>query len=188
MGAVARQVLMRPPVALLVIAFSTLVRSLNASTSARLRRMPSGVLIAATATIIVCLALVILAETTPSTANIEALEPLAQRLSPRVLAEPVLPEAAIKNFRLGSHAYIGCSLSAAVLLAFRPEPPELVALAAVERCAEQASKLRELAIPIAGNGGSLHIMLEVDDLLREQARTIVIAIREEAEQQSRGAF
>ena len=75
-----------------------------------------------------------------------------------------------------------------LILALRPEIPELIAIAAIKRCTDQARELRELAIPIAGEGGSLHIMLEVDDLLREHVRTLVVTIREEAEQLSRGSF
>jgi hypothetical protein len=75
-----------------------------------------------------------------------------------------------------------------VLLASRPEIPELIANAAIKRCADRARELAQLAIPIAGEGGSPYIMLEVDDLLREHTRTLVVTIREEAEQLSRGTF
>jgi hypothetical protein len=91
-------------------------------------------------------------------------------------------EDPIKNFRLASHAYVECSLTTAAQLASQPEIPELIAIAALKRCAGEAEQSRERAIPIAGEGGSLAIMDEVNDLLREKARTIVVAIRDQAEQ------
>jgi len=184
MRAVARRILMRPLAVLVAQSFSSRIHAQIVSGRAH-QRMPFGVLVAATATTIVWLALVILAQTTPSTAHIDALQSSTQRPPPPAVADPFSPKA---DFQLASRAYIDCSLGAAVLLALRPEIPDLIANAAIKRCAHRARELRQLVIPIAGEGGSLYIMLEVDDLLREHARTLVVTIREEAEQLSRGSF
>jgi hypothetical protein len=134
---------------------------LVASGCARLRERPYGALVAATGSIFVfVVAIVMLLQTTSR----------------------ILTEDPVKNFRLASHAYVECSRSAAAQLASKPEIPELIAIAALKRCAGEAERSRELAVPIAGEVGSLHIMLEVNDLLRENARTIVVAIREQAGQ------
>jgi hypothetical protein len=55
---------------------------------------------------------------------------------------------------------------------------ELVAIAAIKQCADKGKHLRELAVPMVGESGSLHITLEVDDLIRGYVRSIVLAIRE----------
>jgi hypothetical protein len=116
-------------------------------------------LVTATATIIVCIAIMMPTEPTSN-----------QR-------------AAAISFRLASHTYIKCSLASAARLAFQFDIPELPATAAMRQCAEKGKQLRQLAIPLVGEGGSLHIMLEVDDLIRRHVRTIVVAIREGAEAQ-----
>jgi hypothetical protein len=78
MGAVARPIHMRLSAAS-VAATSSLFRAQIASRCAHLRRMPFGVLVTATAALIVSVALVILAQTTPSShrrhAITDALDP-----------------------------------------------------------------------------------------------------------------
>src|SRR5262249_42005561 len=144
-----------------VVSFPNLIRVLGASGCARLRQRPYGALVAATGAIIVFVVAIAMVLQT---------------------ASRILTEDPVKNFRVASHAYVECSRSAAAQLASKPEIPELIAIAALKQCAGEAERSRELAIPIAGEVGSLHIMLEVDDLLRENARTIVVAIREQAGQ------
>jgi hypothetical protein len=122
-------------------------------------------LVTMTTAVLVCVAIITPAQPNP----VHLHKPLAQRA------------AAIKSFRLATHPYIECSLATAARLAFQPEIPELVAIAAMRQCADKGSHLRELAIPIAGEGGSLAIIDGVNDLLREHARSIVVTIRERAD-------
>ena len=147
------------------------IRVLIASGCAYMRPRLYDALVTATAAIMVCVA--IMMPTKPMSNPVHFHKPLAQRA------------AAIKNFRLASHSYVECSLASAARLALQVEMPDLVAVAAMRQCAEKGKHLRELAILIAGEGGSLHIMFEVDDLLREHVKSIVLTIREEAERKRR---
>lgn len=166
MVTVAHRIDVVPRAASFAVSFPSPVRALIASCCAYLRPRRYEASITATATIIVFIATIVPMQLTSNTVHLY--KPLAQRA------------AAIKNLRLASHPYIECSLTSAARLAFQPEIPELVAIAAIRQCADQGKHLRELAIPIAGEGGALAIMDDVNDLLREHARSIVVTIREEA--------
>jgi hypothetical protein len=167
MVTVARYIDMVPRVALFAVSFPSPVSTLIASCRAYLRPMLYEASVTATAAIIACMAIMMPPQRASNTVNLH--KPLAQQAT------------AIKSFRLASHPYIECSLTSATRLAFQPEIPELVAIAAIRQCADRAKHLIELAIPIAGEGGSLAIMDDLNDLLREHARSIVVAIREEAD-------
>jgi hypothetical protein len=170
MVTVARRIDMAPQAASFAVSFPTPIRALIMSCSAYTRPRLHEALVTASAAIIVYVA--IMMPTQPTSNPMHLHKPLAQRA------------AAIKNFQLASHPYIECLLASAARLAFQSEIPELVAIAAIKQCAEMAKHLRELAIPIAGEGGSLAIMSDVNDLLREHARSVVVAIREESERRA----
>jgi hypothetical protein len=91
---------------------------------------------------------------------------------PATHAYPLWTETQVGNFRLASHAYIECAFTRAAQLALESQIPELSAIAAIKRCADRERRLRELAMLIAGEGGSLAIKDTVDDLLtyRRSAR------------------
>ena len=171
MVTVARRIDMAPRTASFAVSFPTPIRALNMSGCAYMRPRLYEALVTAAAAIIVCVA--IMMPTKPMSNPVHFHKPLAQRA------------AAIKNFRLASHSYVECSLASAARLALQVEMPDLVAVAAMRQCAEKGKHLRELAILIAGEGGSLHIMFEVDDLVREHVKSIVLTIREEAERKRR---
>jgi hypothetical protein len=164
MVTVARRIDMAPRAHLFAVSIPTPIRALIASCCTCPRQRLYEALVTATTAIILCIAIMM------PTSNLAHLH--------KSLG---LQAAAIKNFRLASHAYIECSLASAAQLAFQFEIAELVATAAIIQCADQGKHLRELAKPIVGEGGSLHIMLEVDDLIRGHVRSIVVAIREETD-------
>ena len=159
MVTVARRIDMAPwpRAASFTVSYPTPIHALLVSCCTYLRPRQYEALVTATATIIVCIAMMM--PTQPASNQ----------------------RAAAINFRLASHTYIECSLTSAARLAFQFEIPELAATAAMRQCTEKGKHLRQLAIPLVGEGGSLHIMLEVDDLIRRHVRSIVVAIREEAE-------
>src|SRR5262249_14658435 len=167
MVTVARRIDIVPRSASYAMSFPSLVRALIASCWAYLRLSQYEALVAATVTTIVCVALIVPTQPTSNTGHLH--KPLAQRA------------AAIKNFRLASRPYIECSLASAKRLAFQAEIPELVASAAIRQCNEKGNQLRELAMPIVGEGGSLAIMHELNELLREEVRSVVETMREEAD-------
>jgi hypothetical protein len=181
MGSVARHILTVQRVAAFALSIARPSRALESIVYLRPTR--NHVLVSAMATLFACVTIVILTQTMPTNAHVNLL--LHQNSSPAPPAYPAWNETQVENIRLASHAYIECSLTGAGQLAFEPQIPELIANAAIKRCASHKQQLRELAMLIAGEGGSLAIMDNVDELLREHARTIIIAIREEAEQQRR---
>jgi hypothetical protein len=164
MVTVARGIEFAPRAHSFTISLPTPIRALIASCCNCLRPRLYEALVAATAAIIVCIAIMM-----PTSNSVHLHKPLG------------LPAAAIKNFGLASHAYIECSLASAGRLSFQLEIAELVAIAAIKQCADKGKHLRELAVPMVGEGGSLHIMLEVDDLIRGYVRSIVAEVREETD-------
>ena len=148
------------------------------------RRRPYGVLVAVVATISVSVAIATRVQTTSSTAHpVEVRPQLTQEAPPpQAVAYSASADVPNRNYRLASRAYVECTLAGAARAALQPEIPELIAVAVIKRCASEAKNLRELAIPIAGEGGSLFIMDEVDYLLREHASAIVVEIRAESAQ------
>ena len=147
------------------------------------RRRPYGVLVAVVATISVSVAIATRVQTTSSAAHLEVRPQLTQEAPPPpAVAYSASADVPNRNYRLASRAYVECTFSGAARAALQPEIPELIAVAAIKRCASEAKNLRELAIPIAGEGGSLAIMDEVDHLLREHARAIVVELREKSAQ------
>ena len=144
------------------------------------RRRPYGVLVAVLATISVSVAIATRVQTTSSAAHLDVRPQLTREAPPSPAVAYFAPaDIPNRNFRLASRAYVECTLWGAARAAQQPEIPELIAVAAIKRCVSEAKNLRELAKPIAGEGGSLFIMDEVDYLLREHARAIVVEVRAE---------
>src|SRR5262249_14974508 len=127
MVTVAHRIDVVPRAASFSVSFPSPVRALIASCCAYLRPRRYEASITATATIIVFIATIVPMQLTSNTVHLY--KPLAQRA------------AAIKNLRLASHPYIECSLTSAARLAFQPEIPELVAIAAIRQCADQGKHL-----------------------------------------------
>jgi hypothetical protein len=147
------------------------------------RRRPYGVLVTVVAMIFVSVVVATPVQITSSAAHLEVRPQLTQEAPPLPAIAYYAPaDVPSGNYRLARRAYVECTLWAAARAALQPEIPELVAVGAIKRCASEAKNLRELAIPSAGEGGSLAIMDDVDHLLREHARAIVVEIREKSAQ------